>query len=146
MRITQFTDYSLRVLLYLGLKNDRATIREITEAFRISNNHLMKVVHQLSRDGYINSYKGKNGGIALAVDPTQVRIGDFINSFEPMDLLECFNAETNTCPIRGVCHLEHSLYDARKAFLQSLNRYTLADYLTASPTKTERMKRLGIAG
>lgn len=144
MRITQFTDYSLRVLLYLGLKGELATIAEITNAFKISNNHLMKVVHSLSQRGYVRTYKGKNGGLELLVSPSEIRIGDFVNELEPMELLECFNVAINTCPIQGVCKLEHSLHDAQNAFIQTLNRHTLADYLKSGPQTLERMKRLGL--
>ena len=142
MRITQFTDYSLRVLLYLGTKNDIATVAEITRAFKISNNHLVKVVHRLSREGYVLSQRGKNGGIRLALSPEQIRIGDFVAKFEPMDLLECFNENTNTCPIRGACQLERSLFEAQKDFIHSLNRFTLAAYLEPGPMKSARMKLL----
>lgn len=144
MRITQFTDYSLRVLIYLGLKERTATVAEISRAFKISGHHLVKVVHQLSQDGLIRSFKGRGGGIELAVPPSQIRIGEFIRSREPMDLLECFNLETNTCPIQGACQLEKSLHEAHIAFLDSLNRYTLQDYLVNSAAKKERMRRLGI--
>lgn len=144
MRITQFTDYSLRVLLYLGLKEGLATISEISAAFNISSNHLVKVVHRLSQDGLVKSYKGKNGGIELSVDPEQLRIGELVRRIEPMILLECFDRATNTCPIQGACQLEHALYDAQKAFIESLNRFTLADYLKMGPAKLERMKRLGL--
>lgn len=144
MRITQFTDYSLRVLIYLGLKEETATVAEISKAFNISGHHLVKVVHQLSQDGIIKSFKGRGGGIELAIPPEQIRIGDFIRSREPLDLLECFNQEFNTCPIQGTCQLERSLYEARNAFLESLNRHTLQDYLANSPAKKERMRRLGL--
>jgi Rrf2 family nitric oxide-sensitive transcriptional repressor len=141
MKITQFTDYSLRVLLYVGLKGERATVNEITRAFRISKNHLVKVVHSLSHRGYIRTHQGKNGGFELALDPSQIRIGEFVKEIEPLLLLECFDADTNTCPIRSFCQLERALVEAQKAFLDSLNRDTLQDYLKSSPMKTERMKR-----
>lgn len=144
VRITLFTDYSLRVVLYLGLKGDRASVLEITKAFLISRNHLVKVAHQLSRRGYIKSYKGKGGGLTLAVSPEKIRIGDFVRDFEPLDLLECFNHKTNTCPIQGVCQLEHTLHGASRAFLDHLNKHTLADFLKPSPTREARLKLLGL--
>lgn len=144
MRVSQFTDYSLRVLLYLGLKGEKATISEIAAAFGISNHHLMKVVHRLSVEGYVNSFKGKGGGIELARDASSIRVGEFVQAFEPMDLLECFDSATNTCPIQGVCGLERALYTARAAFVASLNQFTLADFLRSSPDRSLRMKRLGI--
>ncbi len=145
MRISQFTDYSLRVLLYIGMKEGMATVNEIAEAFNVSQNHLVKVVHHLTRTGYLNSYKGKGGGLKLAKSPTEIRIGDFVHEQEPMSLLECFEPDTNTCPIQGVCGLEKALYEARSAFIESLNRQTLADFLVESREKSERMRRLGLA-
>lgn len=144
MRITQFSDYSMRVLIYTGLKNDLSTISEITKAFGSSRNHLVKVVHRLSQLGYLKSFQGKSGGIRLAVDPNKIKIGNLIKQLEPMNLLECFNKEINTCPIQGVCQLERSLYEARDAFIESLNRYTLADFFSDGPMKRERMRRLGL--
>jgi Rrf2 family nitric oxide-sensitive transcriptional repressor len=144
VRITQFTDYSLRVLLYLGLKGERATVSEINKAFRISRNHLTKVVHHLSQAGYIKSFKGKAGGIQLARDPKTIRVGEFVAEIEPLDLLECFNPKTNTCPIQGVCRLEHVLHAGAKSFLDSLNQHTLADFLVPSPSRDARLARLGL--
>lgn len=145
MRITQFTDYSLRVLLYLGLKGQRASVAEITIAFKISRNHLVKVAHGLSTRGYIDSFKGKGGGIALARDPARIRIGEFVRELEPMELLECFNIHTNTCPIQGACLLERVLLDGRKAFVQHLDGFTLADFLQPGRSRDERLRRLGLA-
>lgn len=144
MKINQFTDNSLRVLLYLGLKQELATIGEIAKAFCISKNHLVKVVHLLGQKGYVHSYKGKGGGIELAVNPEAVRIGDFVREFEPMDLLECFDVKTNTCPIQGFCGLEKSLYQARDAFIDSLNKQTLQDYLQVSSLYRRRRQLLGL--
>lgn len=144
MRITQYTDYSLRVLLYLGLKNDKATVAEISRSFKISRNHLVKVVHHLSLKGYVKSFKGKNGGIAMAKDPKTIRVGDFVREFEPMELLECFNLKTNTCPIQGVCQLEGVLHQGARAFIAKLNEHTVADFLRPSASRDARIKRLGI--
>lgn len=144
MRITQFSDYSMRVLLYLGLKDDRAQVSEIAKAFRISRHHLVKVVHRLSQEGLIQSFKGRNGGIALAVDPSRVRIGELLRKFEPMDLLECFAVKTNTCPIQGHCQLERTLYKARSAFLKELDQHTLADFLAPGAARDTRARKLGL--
>lgn len=144
MRINQFTDYSLRVLLYLGLKGDRATVAEIADSFRISRNHLVKVVHHLSQAGYIHSYRGKAGGIQLKRDPSSIRIGDFVQESEPLDLLECFNVKTNTCPIQGVCRLESVLKEGARAFVDQLNQHSLADFLQPGAARDARMKKLGL--
>lgn len=131
MQLTQYTDYSLRVLLYLGLFPDRrCTITEIADAYLINRNHLVKVVHNLSQDGWITTTRGKSGGMVLAFRPEQINIGAVIQRTEPhMNLLECFDHECNTCPITSACILKHGLYKARKAFMDVLCSYTLADVL-----------------
>jgi Rrf2 family nitric oxide-sensitive transcriptional repressor len=146
MQLTLYTDYSLRVLLYLGLKNDRATIGEIATSFRISRTHLVKVVHALGKRGYIRTTRGPKGGIALARDPAKIRLGRFIFETEKtLDLVECFDAELNTCPIAGMCRLEDVLHAARTEFLSVLNRKTLADLIGPPDPSDRRLKRLGLS-
>ncbi len=132
MQLTQYTDYSLRVLLYLGLHPERrCTITEISEAFDVNRNHLVKVVHNLSSSGWITTIRGKAGGMVLAFPPEHINIGAVIRHTEPhFDLLECFNYEENTCAISPACMLRHALYKARKAFMDVLDAYSLADVLT----------------
>lgn len=145
MQLTLYTDYSLRVLLYLGLKKERATIDEIANAFRISRAHLVKVVHALSRRGYVHSARGPGGGVELAKAAEKVRIGRFVYETEArFDIVECFDPERNTCPIAGVCRLEEILRDAKTAFLSSLDRYTLADLIQSPRGKDPRRPRLGL--
>lgn len=130
MRITSFTDYTLRVLYYLAmLPDDRlATIREIAVHFGISHNHLTKVVHQLSCRGYIASSRGKNGGIKLLKKPQDINIGKVVRETElDMDLVECFSEEHNTCDIAPVCGLKGIFAEALSSFLATLDTYTLAD-------------------
>lgn len=141
MQLTQFTDYSLRVLLYLALKQDRATVKEIAANFNVSQNHLVKVVHRLGILGLIESTKGKSGGIRLAVSPKSVRIGEAIKKFEPhLELVECFNARTNTCPIRGVCSLENALKSASSIFIEHLNQFTIEDFLHTKTVSARKRK------
>jgi Rrf2 family nitric oxide-sensitive transcriptional repressor len=129
MQLTIFTDYGLRSLMYIAAHPTRlCSVKEIAEHYGISRNHLVKVVHRLSQLGYIASSKGKGGGIKLAKSPEKLKIGDLIRELEPhMQLVECFNKDTNTCRITSSCKLKHYLADADKAFTASLNRYTLAD-------------------
>lgn len=129
MQLTFFTDYGLRSLMYLAANTDkRCSVRDIAEHYGISRNHLVKVVHRLAQLGYITSTKGKGGGIQLAHKPEALRLGDCVQKLEPsMDLVECFNPETNTCTIISACRLKHFLAEANKAFIHSLNQYTLAD-------------------
>jgi len=131
MQLTQYTDYSLRVLIFLGLNpNRRCTITEISNAYDINRNHLVKVVHNLSSSGWITTIRGKSGGMILYFSPEQINIGAVVRYTEPhMDLLECFDVENNTCVIAPACALKHGLYKARKAFMDVLDSYSLDDIL-----------------
>ena len=129
MRLTLYTDYSLRVLLYLAAKPERnATITEISEFFRISRNHLVKVVHHLGLEGFIITTRGKSGGIRLARPAEEISISEVVKRTEPdMDLLECFNPQTDQCAISPSCRLKLILHESRSAFMAVLEKNTLAD-------------------
>lgn len=129
MKLTSFTDYSLRVLIYLAARPDeRATIAAIAAAFDIKENHLTKVVHFLGRQGWVDTVRGKGGGLQLARAPETVRIGDVVRETEGADLpAECFDPEHNRCRIVRVCRLRGVLAEATAAFHAVLDRYTLAD-------------------
>lgn len=133
MRLTTFTDYSLRVLMYLALDRSRlATIPEIAAAYGISQNHLMKVVHQLARAGVIESVRGKGGGVRLARSPETIRIGEIVRAAEgDAPIVECLSDDPHACRIAGTCRLTGVLVDAFDALYESLDRHTLAD-LTAN--------------
>ncbi len=139
MQLTTYTDYCLRVLIYLGLNPDRrATIGEIAAAYGISQNHLMKVVHRLTRGGYIDSRRGKNGGLKLARPAAEIGIGRLIRDSEPdFALVECMNAG-NACLITPACTLQSMLRQAVNAFHGELDRYTLQDIL-GSENKLKRL-------
>ena len=130
MRLTRFTDYSLRVLIYLGLKTDeRVTIREISESFQVSRNHLMKVVSNLTRVGCLNARRGPGGGICLARPATEINLADVICDMEEdMNLVTCFD-ENGECVIKSVCRLKGVLQQALAAYVDELNRYSLQDLL-----------------
>ena len=130
MRLSTFTDYNLRVLMYLGIHPDRlATIPEIAEAHRISENHLTKVVHQLGRRGYVKTVRGKGGGVRLAMSPEEIVLGDVIRQTEgDIQMAECF-AENSTCRIQRACRLQGILVEALVAMFLVLDSYTLADLL-----------------
>lgn len=134
MQLTLYTDYSLRVLLYLGLAPERtATITEIARAYGISRNHLVKVVHNLSIHQFILTTRGRGGGIGLARPPEEIVIGDVVRHTEMnFNLVECFNREQNTCPISSACILKGALYEAQRAFMAVLDKHTLADVLKNS--------------
>lgn len=128
MHLTRFTDYSLRVLMYLAVKGEqRSTITEIAERFDISRNHLMKVVQDLNHQGYITSIRGKNGGLLLKRAPETITLGELVRDTErDLDLVECFG-DHNRCVITPACRLKPILAEALSAFLAVLDHYTLAD-------------------
>jgi len=130
MKLTRFTDYSLRVLMYIGLQNTgRVTIREISDAYRVSRNHLMKVVSNLSRLGYVAARRGPGGGISLAKPADEINLADVIRDMEEdLDLVECF-CPKGKCVITPACNLRPILQHALKAYLQSLEKHTLQDLL-----------------
>jgi len=133
MQLTLYTDYSLRVLVYLGLKTDElATISEIADNYGISRNHLVKVVHNLSSHGFIDAVRGKGGGLRLARPAAQINIGDVIRHTEPnFDLVECFDKDDpGGCPIISMCKLKGGLRKAFRAFMAVLDEITLADVLS----------------
>jgi Rrf2 family transcriptional regulator, nitric oxide-sensitive transcriptional repressor len=129
VRLTLYTDYSLRVLLYLAFKPDgAATITEIADFYKISRNHLVKVVHNLGIHEFIITSRGKHGGIRLARPAEKILISEVVKKTEPdMDLLECFNPETDQCAISPTCRLKSMLYEGRSAFMAVLEQSTLAD-------------------
>jgi Rrf2 family transcriptional regulator, nitric oxide-sensitive transcriptional repressor len=128
MRLTTFTDYTLRTLIYLAVRPGMTvTIADIANAYGISANHLMKVVHQLALTGDIATTRGQRGGVRLARNPDAINIGDVVRRTEPdMALVACFG-ETEHCIIEEDCVLRHALGAALQAFLAVLDRYTLAD-------------------
>lgn len=144
MQLTQFTDYSLRVLLYTGLKMRRATVKEIAKHFHISQNHLLKVVHQMGQYNWIKNYKGKGGGIELVDSTLKLTIADIVRRTEKnMTLLECFDAHTNTCPIMGICKLEKLMKKAQSSFLDELGKVKIED-LVKRQADDARLKVLKI--
>ena len=132
MRLTTFTDYNLRVLIYLAIQPERrATIAEIAKAFDISESHLMKVVHFLGKHGFLANVRGKGGGLTLAKPPEEINVGAIVQLTEADALLaECFNEDHNVCVITRVCQLRQVLGEAAKAFNDVLNQYTVADLIS----------------
>ena len=139
MRLSLFTDYSLRVLMFAALKEGGDfSLNEVAAAYGISRHHLVKVVNHLSKLGYLETRRGRNGGISLGKKPEEIRIGMVVRRTEsPTVMVECFDAATNTCPINGMCKLKGVLGEAALAFYQALDRYALADMV--SGPERERM-------
>ena len=129
VKLTSFTDYSLRVLIYVAAQPEhRATIAEIAAAYDIKENHLTKVVHFLGKEGWLATVRGKGGGLGLARAPESIGIGAVVRRTEGADMpAECFDRESNTCRIVRACRLRGILREATEAFHAVLDRYTLAD-------------------
>ncbi len=138
MRLTLYTDYSLRVLLYLaGKENEIVTITELADFYKISRNHLVKVVHNLGLNGYITTTRGRHGGLRLAHPAKDIPIGKVVRATEPdFDLLECFNPATDQCVVTRSCSLKGVIFNAQASFMAVLDRYTLAD-MAGSPKNTQ---------
>ena len=129
MKLTAFTDYSLRVLIYLAAQpQQRATIAEIAGSFDVSENHLIKVVHLLGKNGWLANVRGKGGGLELAMPPELVGVGAVVRQTEGAAVVaECFSEDGNHCAITRICRLRGVLGEAVEAFHAVLDRYTLAD-------------------
>ncbi|MEK8089700.1 Rrf2 family transcriptional regulator [Thermithiobacillus plumbiphilus] len=147
MRLTLYTDYALRVLLYLGLKGESlSTIREISTFHGISHNHLVKVVHQLGAWGYVRTLRGRGGGIQLARPPAQINVGELVRRTEDdLQLVECLAACKGSCAIEANCSLKFILQEAVTQFLAILSRYTLADLLNQGPQMPGRIAGLSFS-
>ena len=146
MHITRYTDYSLRVLMYLALKGEQlSTIREIADSYSISKNHLMKVVQELNIKGYITAIRGKNGGLRLRAQPEDINLGQLVRDTEQdLALVECFS-EGDHCIITPACELKRVFAEGLEAFFQVLDSYTLAD-LVSRQKVPEMIQLLQISG
>lgn len=134
MRLTVFTDYCLRALIYVALKGDKvATIDEIAECHKINRNHLVKVVFRLGQLGYLDTQRGKGGGVRLARSPAKINLGALLRETEDdLALVECFQDRDCACVIEPACVLRKALRQALDAFLATLDGYTVADLLRPS--------------
>lgn len=129
MRLTLHTDYALRALIRVGIADGKLiTINDIAQSFDISKQHLMKVVNDLSRKGYLDTVRGRNGGIRLRRRPRDINVGQVVRDTEELDVIGCLE-QRGYCPIQRVCVLRGVLRDAAEAFLAELDAYTLADLI-----------------
>lgn len=142
MKLTAFTDYSLRVLIYLAAEpGRRATVGEICAAFDVKLNHLTKVVHHLAKRGWVDTVRGKGGGLTLARPAAAIRVGEVVRDTEGQALpAECFSAQASQCAIVSQCRLKGVLGEAVEAFYAVLDRYTLAD-ITANRQQLVQLLR-----
>jgi Rrf2 family nitric oxide-sensitive transcriptional repressor len=143
VRLTQFSDYALRTLLYLGAYPERlVSVGEVARSYRISYNHLVKVAGTLVDLRLVEAVRGRGGGLRLARPPGEISVGWVVRRTEAdFHLVECFDAEHDTCPITPACALKNVLQEAQKGFLATLDRYSLADLL-ATPEHTKRLVQL----
>ncbi len=141
MQLTRYSDLSLRVLIYLAVRPDAlATIEEIASAYGVSRAHLMKVVHQLGRGGFLETVRGRGGGFQLAREPGEIAVGEVVRYCEgEMNLVECFDPQTNECRIAPACGLRGVLEEALDAFLASLDRHTLEDLVARRRRPLDRL-------
>ena len=126
MQLTSFTDYGLRALIYLAAlpEGQMTSITEVTETYGVSRNHMVKIINQLSRAGYVAATRGKNGGIRLGKPAQEIVIGQVVRDMEPLQVVNC---HSDFCHITSACRLKKALSDAVQSFLKELDQYTLAD-------------------
>lgn len=141
MRLTERSDYALRVLMYLAARKQRAMVREMAGRFGVSPHHLAKVVQSLVAIGLVQTISGRGGGVQLARDPSEIRVGDVIRQMEPdTALVECLRADS-ACPLHGPCRLTGLLKIALDSFFETLNHSTLADLARPS---TKLLRSVGV--
>ncbi len=142
MRLTLWTDYAFRTLIYVGTRGDElSTIAQIAKSFDISKSHLMKIVNKLEQLGYIETVRGRNGGIRLGRPAADVNVGSVVrDTEEELAVIGCLE-KVNFCPIERCCVLRGALHEATQAFLRALDGYTLADLLAP---RSKLMMRLGL--
>ena len=135
MRLAEFTDYTLRVLMYCAARpRQMVTIAELAERHAVSKNHLMKVVNDLARQGVLETTRGRGGGLRLMKDPAAIRIGDVVRAAETdFRLVECFDADTNACTLSPACRLKRVFGSALQAYFDQLDAATLADITRPAP-------------
>jgi Rrf2 family transcriptional regulator, nitric oxide-sensitive transcriptional repressor len=139
MRLTAFSDYALRLLMYAAAAGDRlVTIEQASKRYAISRAHLMKVANELTRAGFLTAVRGRSGGLKLGRPAAEIRVGDVVRATEPdFAMVECFTTG-NRCIITELCRLPRALDDATKSFLGTLDRYTLADVMPKPAALTKR--------
>ncbi|MBK1698262.1 RrF2 family transcriptional regulator [Rhodovibrio salinarum] len=129
MRLKNYTNYALRTLQMAALRAPALTrVDQVAAAHGVSRAHIMKIVHELGKAGYVETVRGRGGGFRLAWDPAGITVGEIVRlTEEPIELVECFNADTNSCPLIGICRLSTTLNDAIDAFLRILDSVTIAE-------------------
>ncbi|MEN8875063.1 MAG: Rrf2 family transcriptional regulator [Pacificibacter sp.] len=129
MKLTSYTNFAMRSLQLAALKApDLIRVNDVVRVHGLARPHIVKIVHELGQAGYIVTQRGRGGGFRLAKPAEEIIVGDVVRLTEgPLDLVECFNPENNTCPLIGICKLSRALQDATRAFMAVLDDLTLAD-------------------
>ena len=142
LRLTQYSNFALRTLQLLALRAPAiVSVEDVARAHRISRSHLVKIAHELGRRGYVTTVRGRNGGMRLARPAEQITVGEIIRWTEaPLTLVECFDPDTNTCPLIDVCHLSRGLQRALRSFLSVLDDLTIADIAINRTALLERLE------
>lgn len=141
MRLTSYTNYALRILMYCALHPGQLVrIADISESYGISKAHLLKATRQLGQLGYLENVRGRAGGVRLGLEPERIVVGEVVRHTEDQDeFVECFNAATNTCPLLGVCKLSLLFRSGLEAFFAELDKVTVADLVSHGPVLLERL-------
>ena len=131
MHLTIHADYGLRLLMYLGVRRESlSTVQEVADAYGVSAHHLVKVAQHLAQQGFVHAVRGRKGGLELAREPEEIRVGDVVRRMESdLALVECFDRDKDRCTLTPVCRLRPVLFEALEAFLAVLDEVTLADLL-----------------
>jgi Rrf2 family nitric oxide-sensitive transcriptional repressor len=146
MKLTSYSNYAMRCLQLAALKApDLVQIGDVARIHNLSRPHIMKIVHELGRAGYLETVRGRGGGFRLARAPAQIVVGEVIRITEgPLDVVECFNPEKNTCPLIGVCILSKKMQEATAAFMAVLDDLTIADIASNKGQLMDRIAPLDI--
>lgn len=137
MRLTDFSDYALRALIYMNQKRELVTLTELSENLHISRNHLIKIANKLVKLGYVEAIRGRSGGLKINPSAGTLKVGDIVKSTEEnFTMAECFGKEKSNCVYVSTCSLKHALNEALSSFVETLNRYSLNDI-----TRTTRYKK-----
>lgn len=129
MRLTSYTNYALRTLQLAELRGPNLVrVDDVVRVHKLARPHIVKIVHELGREGFLITVRGRNGGFKLARPADQITVGEVVRITEgPLDLVECFNPDTNTCPLIGICVLSAKIQEATRAFMAILDDLTIAD-------------------
>jgi Rrf2 family nitric oxide-sensitive transcriptional repressor len=144
MKLTSYTNYALRSLQLAALKSpDLLRVDDVAKIHNLSRPHIMKVVHELGKAGYLETVRGRGGGFRLARPPEEIIVGDVVRITEgPLDVVECFNPEKNTCPLMGICILSRKMQEATAAFMAVLDDLTIAQIAANRGQLMERIAPL----